>query len=162
MICQQRQRFLVGLKTIPEEEEVVQFLIDDEPSQKEQQIHGDDEHDNLVNQSRIQQNLKPLHRSADLDAMALAHAQSMAQRQAVYHSVNSVPALQQQLKSKHVGENVQRGISIKQIHHDSMAQKNSFIRRNIVSTSFDEMGMSTVIGKDGIMYLCQVFRSSKE
>lgn len=159
MICQPRQRFLVGLKTIPEEE-VVQFLTDDEPSQE--QIHGD-EH-NIVNQSRMQQNLKPLHRSADLCALALAHAQSMARRQAVYYSVTSVPALQKQLGSKHVGENVQRGISIKQIHHDSMsmAQKNSFIRRNILSTSFDEMGMSTVIGKDGIMYLCQVFRSSKE
>jgi uncharacterized protein YkwD len=158
MICQQRQRFLLGLKTIPEEEEVVQFLADDEPSQE--QIQGDKEH-NVVNQSRIQHNLQPLHRTAALDAVAYAHAQCMAQRQAVYHSVNSVLALQKRLGSKHVGENVQRGISITHIHRDSMLQKDSFIRRNILSTSFDEMGMSTFIGTDGIMYLCQVFRSSK-
>jgi uncharacterized protein YkwD len=100
-----------------------------------------------------------------LDAIALAHAQSMAQRQAVVHSVNSVSELMQKLQSRHVGENVQRGASIPQIHHDSMAQTDGgslFIRRNILSTSFNEMGMATAMGNDGILYLCQVFRSSSD
>jgi uncharacterized protein YkwD len=163
MICRQRQRFYVGLRTIPEGE-VVQFLVRENAPSSYDRMNGKDQHQ-IVNQSRSQYNLKPLHRSAALDALALAHAQCMAQRQVVFHSVNSVAALQQKLCSHHVGENVQRGTSIQQIHHDCMsdpAQEDSFIRRNVLSTSFDEMGMGTAFGRDGIMYLCQVFRSSNE
>jgi uncharacterized protein YkwD len=160
MICQPRQRFLVGLKTIPEEE-AVHFHVNDGPYPTDDAINGDRD---FINQSRVQHNLKPLHRSAVLDTIALVHAQSMAQGQAVVHSVKSILELQQKLRSRHVGENVQRGASIKQIHHDSMAAQEggSFIRRNILSTSFDEMGMATAMGRDGILYLCQVFRSSRE
>jgi uncharacterized protein YkwD len=90
--------------------------------------------------------------------MAKAHAQSMAQRKMVFHSVNSVRALRDKLESVHVGENIQRGESILQMHQECMSQS-GFLRANVVSRDFDEIGMGSAVGTDGIVYLVQLFRA---
>ena len=122
----------------------------------------DDHH--LVNVARRNHGLAPLQRTVHLDELAQAHASTMALRRSVFHSVNSVNALRNKLRSIHVGENILRGKSILTMHNETMMSKQptSFLRNNILCATFDQMGMGTALGQDGLVYLVQVFRSSKE
>jgi hypothetical protein len=71
-----------------------------------------DHHFRLVNRSRLLHKVNPLQRSHQLDELAQKHANAMAARGQVHHSVKSVEELQEHLESTIVGENVQRGQSI--------------------------------------------------
>jgi uncharacterized protein YkwD len=162
MMLDFRQR-LIALKTIPEAQSV-RFLYGDSTETTDATSsapsHGtvspyNNHH--LVNTSRVNHSLQPLTRTVHLDTLAKAHAQSMALRKMVFHSVNSVTALRDKLESVHVGENIQRGESISLLHEECMSQ--GILRANVLSREFDEMGMATAVGTDGIVYLVQLFRA---
>jgi uncharacterized protein YkwD len=169
MIFARRRVTATPLKTIPEEQSE-HFLSDtgncsnDQASRSTRspwpgiKSHHQDHH--LVNDARGNHGLAHLQRTVQLDELAQAHANSMAHRQSVFHSVNSVNALRNKLRSIHVGENILRGESILKMHNEIMSQPTSFLRSNILSHTFDEMGMGTALGKDGQVYLVQVFRST--
>jgi hypothetical protein len=45
------------------------------------------------------------------------------------------------------------------MHRDTMAaSRDSAMRKNILSSTFSEMGTGTAIGQDGSVYLVQLFR----
>jgi uncharacterized protein YkwD len=164
-----RRRVIATLKTIPEELSE-HFLSDtgncsnDKASRSTRSLwsgkNSRQQDHHLVNEARDNHGLGRLQRTVQLDEMAQAHANSMAQRQSVYHSVNSVNALRNKLRSNHVGENILRGKSILKMHNEIMSQPRSFLRSNILCHTFDEMGMGTALGKDGQVYLVQLFRST--
>jgi len=114
----------------------------------------------LVAAERRDRHLPALHRSAALDRLALQHAQTMATKRAVHHSVARVEELQRRLASENVGENVQRGDSVWSMHRETMEAnaQTSINRANIVSEHFDEFGSAMAFGRDGKIYSCQVFR----
>lgn len=170
-----RQRVTTTLKTIPEEqsEHFLNYITVDCSNDKPTSISTtswapagikssqNDHH--LANDSRGNHGLAPLERTVHLDELAQDHANSMAQGQSVFHSVNSVNELRHKLRSIHVGENILRGKTILKIHNEIMVQPTSFLRSNILCETFDQMGMGTALGKDdGLVYLVQVFRSTKE
>ena len=155
MMLDFRQR-LVALKTIPEAQSV-RFLLECDNAEPSQETESPYNNHHLVNTSRLNHSLQTLRRTVHLDAMAKAHAQSMAQRKMVFHSVNSLAALRDKLESAHAGENIQRGESIALLHDECMSQ--AILRANVLSNEFDEMGMATAVGTDGIVYLVQLFRA---
>lgn len=119
----------------------------------------------MVNRERALLNIKPLHRSQYLDALALSHALDLADdddccgSSKLVHSVETLPELRRLLGNRmEVGENVQRGASIRAMHHTAM-QSDSSRRRNIVREAYTEFGMATALGKkDGLLYMVQLFR----
>ena len=145
MICRTRMHRTATLKTIPEEAPVLGFQTSTagnsscqdgattEPQRNwllEQELES---HHRLVNRSREHRNIPPLQRNLQLDKLALAHAQYMSENQAVYHSVHSVDALRRKLHCSQVGENIQRGKSIFQMHRDTMASsRDSAMRKNML------------------------------
>jgi uncharacterized protein YkwD len=173
---QRTRRVPAHLSTIPEEESIRFFLHDSSiRSQHHQKLQlqifpgllerdfENDEDLRLVNRSRVVRNIDPLRKSQALDALAQAHAECMAQEQLVHHSVNVVDQLQKKLDSREVGENVQRGESVWQIHHDLVrAGTDSFLFNNMISTTYNEMGCGKAHGKDGLVYWVQLFRSTEE
>jgi uncharacterized protein YkwD len=155
--------------------------------QQQQQHHDDKDNDTatkegheLVNRTRIEHGVHTLKRSIHLDALAAEHAKAMAKRGAVHHSVTSIQALQVKLSKRrkdHVGENVARGRSMAQMHLDiisttamtvmpcggsaaplSLHYYESHLRDNILSSVFHQVGMGMARGKDGYLYLCQLFQ----
>jgi uncharacterized protein YkwD len=173
---QRTRRVPAHLSTIPEEESIRFFLYDGinnnmtKHRQLQQIFPGllerdfeNDEDLRLVNRSRVVRNIDPLRKSSTLDALAQAHAECMAQQQLVHHSVDVVVQLQKKLQSEHVGENVQRGESVVQIHQDLLrAGTESFLFNNMISQKYNEMGSGKALGQDGLVYWVQLFRSSEE
>jgi uncharacterized protein YkwD len=136
----------------------------------------------LINQTRMEHGIRPLQRCIRLDALAAQHATVMAKRGAVRHSVNTIHALQVKLAKRpeeDVGENVSRGRCMAQIHRDMTRTTRSStmppapttpaaitqyeeastpLRDNILSSVFYQVGMGMARGKDGYLYLCQLFQ----
>jgi uncharacterized protein YkwD len=71
-------------------------------------------------------------------------------------------ALRQKLNSAHVGENVQRGSTIHEMHIKTIQNQVSKNRKNMQDHRFNEFGIGTARGSDGKLYLCQLFRSTKK
>ena len=85
-----------------------------------------------------------------------------ADDESLVHSVDALNVLQRQLNSTEVGENVQRGPNIRQMHESAM-KRGSTSRGNILRGAYSEFGMATALGKDGKLYMVQLFRGlSKE
>ena len=112
----------------------------------------------LVNRSRVVRRVDPLRRCHQLDVHAQSHAECMAARQAVHHSVDSVEALKCKLNSDQVGENVLRGKSVYQIHRDTLEKPESNLYSNMMSDKYDEMGSGKAEGMDGFLYWVLLFR----
>ena len=96
-------------------------------------------------------------RCSALDAVARWHAETMAAEGKVRHSDSR--DLQARLKDQvgeHLGENVGAGESIRAIHHEMM--QNVGDSRNMTDRRYKEMGMATARGKNGELFLCQIFR----
>mmetsp|Transcript_10443 Transcript_10443/g.28879 ORF Transcript_10443/g.28879 Transcript_10443/m.28879 type:complete len:210 (-) Transcript_10443:1974-2603(-) len=119
--------------------------------------HWDDETTRLIQQARQYVNLPPLQRCASLDEHARRQALAMGREERVFHSVTSVGALKQALRSDQVGENIHRGTSVQDMHYDIM-QSSSINRANFTSNKFTQLGTATVLGEDGLLYSVQVFR----
>jgi uncharacterized protein YkwD len=114
----------------------------------------------LINRERILRDLPVLSRSIFLDEVARLHAKKTAHNQSITHSAETAEALQSTLKSDMVGENVQRGTSIREMHTRTMdSNLSNPSRRNTLSKYFTEFGVGTAKGADGKLYLCQLFRS---
>ena len=83
------------------------------------------------------------------------HAECMARKQKIFQSVTSMEELEEKLGTTFAGENVQRGSSIKQMQTEGL--KVESILDNIRDEVFTELGMGTARGKDGNLYMCQLF-----
>ena len=116
---------------------------------------------NLVNDVRIRSSssLKLLARRSDLDVLAEEHARRMASNQAVKHSKldKVLDGIQsQQHKYEQLGENVGRGRTLLRANERMMEEASNVW--NILDSRYTEMGMATAKGKDGKVYICQLFR----
>jgi uncharacterized protein YkwD len=119
--------------------------------------------------------LNPLYRSRYLDFLAQAHAADLAEN----CELQVVPNLESLLLSTSkkedavnqnananaalvVGQNVQRGTSIRQMHESVMNSSGQDSRRsNILRPTFSEFGMATALGRDGKLYMVQLFRGGR-
>ena len=116
----------------------------------------------MVNRARERQAVPPLNRSSDLDALARAHAETMAAAQRdcgegrAFHA--DPTEIQAKLKkpSRRIGSNVAIGESVRHIHQEMMHKKGDY--NNIFDRRYTEVGMGTAVGSDGKIYLCQIFR----
>ena len=111
----------------------------------------------MVNDLRKEHHVPPLVRSRELDDFARSHAETMAKNLSLTHSVEETESLQQILGSEFVGENIQRGDSIKGMHSTTVSRRSAQFW-NLVSGDFTQFGMATARGADGKLYMCQVFR----
>lgn len=113
----------------------------------------------FVNRERARRNLPPFTGSAELFRLAENHCQNMASKETVYHSVDTIEELVAQLQAPHAAENVQRGVTVADIDHETLSQKRSINYNNLFSTVFEEFGAAYCVGMDGKVYLCQLFRN---
>ena len=112
----------------------------------------------LVNRERALRGLKPLQRCVKLDELARNHAATMAALEQVLPSVQTAAQLQAKLQCRRVGENTLRGDSIREIHLEMMkCHQQPACRANVLAPKFTMFGMGTAMGKDGKLYLVQLF-----
>ena len=113
----------------------------------------------MLNQERELRNLPLLNRSSFLDKIAQHHAARLARDLVVIHSVTSAAELHVKLHAEtSVGENVQSGMSMEEMHVAIMSQVGSSSYNNILG-QFEEVGIGKARGKDGRLYMCQIFRT---
>ena len=116
----------------------------------------------LINFERTQRDMNPLRRSVSLDRLARQHAQRMSQSLEVFPSACSKKVLQKRFQSDDVGENVCRGYSVRELHFSVMRNESNICVQNILLESFTEFGVGTSKGRDGMIYLVQMFRGSEK
>jgi hypothetical protein len=100
----------------------------------------------LINQDRAGAGLAPVARSAPLDAIALAHAQSMASAGKIFQNGSfptNVPG------ANAAGENVGNGPSIDTVHTEFVASPEH--QRNIVDPAYHLVGIGVVRSPVGTM-----------
>ncbi|KAL3917166.1 MAG: hypothetical protein SGILL_004844 [Bacillariaceae sp.] len=120
---------------------------------KEEEIHSTSyfaSNHVLVNRERMKRGLRPLTRNIHMDDLARKSAQSMAES----NGLNP-------LRTTYVG-NVLRGDSIRAIHRSTMQQKQGRERANLLNPYFQEFGVGTCKGTDGMLYMCQLFSERLE
>mmetsp|Transcript_1683 Transcript_1683/g.2152 ORF Transcript_1683/g.2152 Transcript_1683/m.2152 type:complete len:149 (-) Transcript_1683:602-1048(-) len=109
----------------------------------------------LINDERVQRKVPPLKRLTDLDEKAREQAEMMANGRKLYYEDPNILTENLGLPHRWIGENVARGKSIRHVHAklmESMAD-----RANIIDSRFNFMGIGTARGKDGKLYICQLF-----
>jgi hypothetical protein len=104
----------------------------------------------LVNRERMKRGLRPLTRNIAMDELARGAAQKMAESEGKV----SLPAT-------YVG-NVLRGETIRSIHRATMQNKDGRERYNLLNPYFQDFGVGTSKGKDGMLYVCQLFSERLE
>ena len=102
------------LKPIPEEHSTSFSVVSEENARDSWAAYL------LINAEREDNLLPPLNRSEKLHNLARFHADRMAASGFVRHSVKDVATLKKLLRSSKVGENVQRGPNICDIHVHTM------------------------------------------
>jgi uncharacterized protein YkwD len=115
---------------------------------KEEEIHSTSyfaSNHVLVNRERMKRGLRPLTRNIAMDDMARKSARAMAES----NGLNP-------LCTTYVG-NVLRGESIRSIHRSTMQQKQGRERANLLNPYFQDFGVGTCKGSDGMLYMCQLF-----
>ena len=111
----------------------------------------------LVNQERTRRTMKPLIRMVELDRLARAHAEQIAEEEELRHvDADALRIALNNIPYRRLGENVARGDNIRSMHSDMMSTMSN--KNNIVDRRFTHMGMGTALGKNGELYLCQIFR----
>lgn len=110
----------------------------------------------MINEERTRRVAAPLKRLRELDEIAREQAEKMAFAQRLFHSTPEELSAKFHRPSRRLGENVACGESIRDIHKDMM--KNRANKNNILDRRYTHMGTASVKGKDGKLYLCQVFR----
>jgi uncharacterized protein YkwD len=80
-----------------------------------------------------------------MDELARASAQRMADTAGV-----------SSLQTTYVG-NVLRGESIRAVHKATMQNKEGRERANLMNPYYQDFGVGTAKGKDGMLYVCQLF-----
>jgi len=115
---------------------------------KEEEIHSTSyfaSNHVLINRERMKRGLRPLTRNIAMDQLARASAETMAGSTGI-----------QPLNMTYVG-NVLRGDTIRSIHRSTMLQKQGRERANILNPYFQDFGVGTCKGEDGMLYMCQLF-----
>jgi hypothetical protein len=111
----------------------------------------------LVNKERVQTGGSSLSRSAFLDHLCQWHAKIMANDCKLSHSAKNIDELKILLNSNQAGENIHCGISVEEMHLKAVcAEKMAY--KNMMATKFLEFGAATARGKDGKLYMAQLFR----
>jgi hypothetical protein len=110
----------------------------------------------LVNSARSAAGLPALADDSRLDAMATAQAQRMADRDAIYHNPNlKSDADAAGVNWQWIGENVGVGPDVQSIHNGFMASPGH--HENIVYRDYDVIGTGAAVGKDGSIFIAQVY-----
>mmetsp|Transcript_37379 Transcript_37379/g.57366 ORF Transcript_37379/g.57366 Transcript_37379/m.57366 type:complete len:227 (+) Transcript_37379:71-751(+) len=114
-----------------------------------------------INMERERCGLPPLQRKLVLDQVARQQAELMAKKNKVFHSEVSniflfVTSSDRSCRCKRMGENVTKGRSLREIHAGMMRRSTSGVN-NILNPKFKSMGVGTCMGKNGRLFLCQVF-----
>jgi len=120
---------------------------------KEEEIHSTSyfaSNHVLINRERMKRGLRPLTRNVAMDELARKSAEAMA-------STCGLSAL----PTTYVG-NVLRGETIRSIHRSTMLQKNGRERQNLLNPYFQDFGVGTNKGDDGMLYMCQLFSERLE
>ena len=120
---------------------------------KEEEIHSTSyfaSNHVLINRERMKRGLRPLTRNVAMDELARKSAEAMA----ASCGLNALP-------TTYVG-NVLRGETIRSIHRSTMLQKNGRERQNILNPYFQDFGVGTNKGDDGMLYMCQLFSERLE
>lgn len=104
----------------------------------------------LVNRERMKRGLRPLTRNIQMDELARTNAERMA------GSAGAAP-----IQATYVG-NVLRGESIRAIHRATMLNKEGRERGNLLNPYYQEFGVGTCKGPDGMLYVCQLFSERLE
>jgi uncharacterized protein YkwD len=120
---------------------------------KEEEIHSTSyfaSNHVLINRERMKRGLRPLTRNIAMDELARKSAEAMA----TSCGLNALP-------TTYVG-NVLRGESIRSIHRSTMLQKQGRERQNILNPYFQDFGVGTCKGDDGMLYMCQLFSERLE
>lgn len=116
----------------------------------------------LVNQERAKVNLKPMKRSRQLDLMAQKVAARIAEKDDGTKGQIPMESLQRYFKSGWVGQNIEAGNTIQEMHHNSM-KNGSNSRDMILNKKFKAFGVATATnGKSGNLYMVQVFRGKRD
>lgn len=109
-----------------------------------------------ANRARAGSGLPALSAAPDLAGVALGQAQRMAGHRGIFHNPNLGSEVSGWLV---VGENVGVGATPESLHDAFMRSPNH--RANILSAEVTQIGVGTVIGDDGRLYVAQVFRLPK-
>jgi hypothetical protein len=104
----------------------------------------------LVNRERMKRGLRPLTRNIAMDTLARDNADAMAGTAGC-----------SLLKTTYVG-NVLRGESIRAVHRATMLNKEGRERANLLNPYFQDFGVGTAKGEDGMLYVCQLFSERLE
>ena len=109
-----------------------------------------------INQFRLRATLPALSPCPHLNEYATKHAERMAAQESAAHSVRSAEELQENLMAMDVAENVATGANLNELHV-AVTEPNSCSRANLLG-DFIHMGVGVARGKNGQLYMCQVFR----
>ena len=104
----------------------------------------------LVNRERMKRGLRPLTRNIAMDQLARENAERMAE------AGGAAP-----LQTTYIG-NVLRGESIRAVHRSTMQNKDGRERANLLNPYFQDFGVGTAKGEDGMLYVCQLFSERLE
>jgi uncharacterized protein YkwD len=109
----------------------------------------------LVNKERTAMHLPALTRRIELDELAREFAQDMAKRGKLQSCgpMDLDDGLQQ---CDSFGVNVACGPSVLEIHAQMLLNPSE--RNKMVDRRYSQMGMGTAKGKNGKLYLCQIFK----
>jgi uncharacterized protein YkwD len=107
----------------------------------------------LVNQYRAANGLAGLSEAGDATAKAQQHAEDMAAQGRLFHSSSLSSGIQNGWTA--LGENVGVGGSVDQIQ--SMFEASSPHRANLLSGSYNQLGVGVARGGDGQLYVTEFF-----
>ena len=105
-----------------------------------------------VNETRASVGRSTLTLDARLGSIAQRHAEAMASGTRLYHSSS---ATRPPAGFRTVGENVGRGHTSDGVHNALRSSRGHY--RNMVSPSFRAFGVGTAYGRDGRLYVAQLF-----
>eukprot|EP00957_Ditylum_brightwellii_P190566 14506629-Ditylum_brightwellii.AAC.1 len=109
----------------------------------------------LINDERVEAEVSPLKRRRDIDEKAREQAEMMANNRQLYYGNPNVLAENLGISHRWIGENFAKGESIRHVHDKLM--ESTADRANIIDSRFNFMRMGTARGKDGELYICQLF-----
>jgi uncharacterized protein YkwD len=109
----------------------------------------------LVNKERICRHIPALHRRLELDQLAKERADIMAKAGKV-HRGEKAHMLSRLMPCNSFAENAGTGMSIQEIHYRMLSTDTDV--KNMINKDFSEFGIGTSLGRNGKIYLCQVFK----
>ena len=108
----------------------------------------------LVNKERTALHLPALTRRLELDELAREFATAMAKKGKVKHGPIDVEDRIDPCDA--FGVNCASGLSVQEIHEKMLLNPSE--RSKMVDRRYSQMGMGTAKGKNGKLYLCQIFK----